>query len=61
MHQQEIHYLTFDLEARSHFTQYSLHHVIYASTKLKVAMSNHLTEDQIPRNMRDGQTDVQTD
>ena len=42
-------------------TQYPLHHVIYASTKIEVAMSNGLGEDTITRNMTDGRTDGRTD
>ena len=39
-------------------TQYPLHHVIYASTKFEVAMSNGLGKDTITRNVqRDGRTD----
>ena len=61
----KIHYLTFDLDLEVkvtwNVTQYPLHHVIYASTKFEVAMSNSLGEDTIIRNVTDGRTDGQTD
>ena len=61
----KIHYLTFDLDlgvkVTRNVTQYPLHHVIYASTKFEVAMSNGLGEDTITRNVTDGRTDAWTD
>ena len=57
--------MTFDLDlgvkVTRNVTQYPLHHVIYASTKFEVAMSNGLGEDTITRNVTDGQTDARTD
>ena len=59
----KIHNLTFDLDLRvkvtRNVTQYPLHHVIYASTKCKVATSNGLGEDTITKK-RDGRMDRQT-
>ena len=46
----------FDLDTQN-VTQYSLHHVIYASTKFEVATSNGLAEDKITRNAMEGQAD----
>ena len=42
------------------FTQYPLHHSMYASTKFEVATSNSLGEDTITRNVTDGRTDERT-
>ena len=61
----KIYYLTFDLDLEvkvtQNVTQYPLHHVIYASTKFKVATSNGSGEDTITRNVTDGLTDARTD
>ena len=61
----KIHYLTFDLDLGVKVTrnviQYPLHHVIYASTKFEVAMSNGLGGDTITRNVTDRQTHRRTD
>ena len=61
----KIHYLTFDLDlgvkVTRNITQYSLHHVIYASTKFEVATSIGLGGDTITRIVTDGRTDRRTD
>ena len=57
MHLQENTLFDLGVKVTRNVTQYPLHHVIYASTKFEVAMSNCLGEDTITRNVTDGQTD----
>ena len=62
MHLQENTLFDLDLGVKvtQNVTQYPLHHVIYASTKFEVAMSNCLREDTITRNVTEGRTDRRT-
>ena len=63
MHLQENTFFDLDLGVKvtRNFTQYPLHHVIYASIKFEVATSNGLGGDTITRNVTDGQTNAWTD
>ena len=70
MHLQENKIFDLTLTPRSHnprvkvtqnVAQFPLHHVIYATAKFAIAMSNGLGGDAFTRNLTNGRTHARTD